>query len=540
MYLLRWALLLSVVSAQSTNSPLTYPPNNQEWSGWGANIYNNRWASANTAINSTNINALQQHCHLSFYWGVSATPVIASTIAYFPTWNGLFLAVDYTSCAIIWQINVHNIILSFGPINTLITQVSSPASRSSPQIDGSVLFFTTLASALLIAVDITTGNTLATTQVNTHPLAVVTMSPTFYNGTIYVGSSSQEEVIVGVDASYQCCDFIGNVAAFTFNNATNQFTSLWNLPLLPANAGWSGVGVWGSQPAIDPSRNQVYFATGNLYTLPASFDSCKSVTCMPANVYQESVLALDLYTGKINWFRQITPFDAWTAACGKSPEPAFCPPTPGPDSDFGMAPTFVPASLGNGVFASDSVVVGQKNGIMYSLDAQTGATNWNRLTGPAADLGGLSWGMASDDFSVFFTAINWGGASWTLPSGQVLSNAAFGAVSQSTGAITWEVSAPQGYLSMTPPTVVGDIVLTGTLGAGTAAGGLVALNKATGALLLNQDLDCTYRGGIAVQDNYLMLGTGYPGNPSGNGSFYVFMVRFSSWLRSIRHKTDLV
>lgn len=34
--------------------------------------------------------------------------------------------------------------------------------------------------------------------------------------------------------------------------------------------------------------------------------------------------------------------------CGTVPKPDFWPGTPGPDANFGMAPTFVPAALGSG------------------------------------------------------------------------------------------------------------------------------------------------------------------------------------------------
>ncbi len=85
-----------------------------------------------------------------------------------------------------------------------------------------------------------------------------------------------------------------------------------------------------------------------------------------------------------------------------------------------------------------------------------------------------------------------------------------------------------------PPTVVGDLVLVGRTGSlddptgnfENSPGGLLALDKATGAVLLDLTLDANFHGGIAVVDSYVMFGTGYAPfmGYTGNGSFYVMKV----------------
>ena len=72
-----------------------------EWSGWGANYYNNRWASQDTRVSSSNIQSLAAHCKISYPIGVSATPVVSGNAVYYPTWDGTFVAVDYTSCRVL-------------------------------------------------------------------------------------------------------------------------------------------------------------------------------------------------------------------------------------------------------------------------------------------------------------------------------------------------------------------------------------------------------------------------------------------------------
>jgi polyvinyl alcohol dehydrogenase (cytochrome) len=518
------------VSAANTGAA-AHPPNNTDWTGWGGNIYNNRWASTNTEINSTTIGQLVQNCKLDYPTGVSATPVVLNDTVYYPTSNGSFYALDIGTCDYVWQINVTKICWDFSPLSELQQNNSLPISRTSPQIDGNVLYFATQANALLVAVDLSTGDLLATIQVHDHPLAILTMSPTVYEGKIFIGASSQEES-ASVDPGYDCCNFIGNFAAFSFAVGTKKFTQVWNINTLPAGKGWSGASVWGSQPSIDPVRNQVFVGTGNTYVYPAEYEKCvnQSASCLPSDVWQESVLAVDIPSGKVNWRKSISSLDGWVMVCGyagaattKSP---LCPGRPGPDADFGMAPTFVPAALGAGTTGIDSVVVGQKNGYIYNFNAVTGDIQWNVLTSPDADSGGLSWGLAVDDTQIYFTAINFGSRNLTLqPTGGSVNNSAFGAASLKTGEFIWETPSPDDQLAYTPPGVVNDLVFVGQSGSDsvTIPGAVLALSKTTGSILQSWPVDSVQHGGITVQGGFMMFGTGYHyENPFNNGSFYVY------------------
>jgi outer membrane protein assembly factor BamB len=523
--------------------------NNGSWIGWGGSIYNNRWASANVEISSANARSLTEHCRISYVNGTSATPTVLHGIAYYPTWDGSLVALDYQSCEVKWKINVSAIIESFAPISTDQKVVTVPVSRTSPQVDvdNHVLYFGTQTHALIVAADLHSGKTLAVAKVNPHQLALVTTSPTFYRGMLFVGASSLEELAVQDIPGYNCCSFVGNAMALIFDRQANKFSTIWNRSMLPSGAGggpgtWSGASIWGSQPSIDPRRGQVFFATGNLYSAPEEYLKCENATrvkgsgkhpCLPLNVWQESVVAIDIYAGRLNWVRQLTPLDAWTVACGipgsVSRNPALCPQEPGPDADFGMAPTFVPGGTeASGALEKDTVVIGQKNGNLYLLAADTGELEWSTATSPGGISGGLSWGVSVDDQRVYFTAINYDAAPWTpQPSNNMttIRNSGFGAASLSSGELLWEIAAPHNNSAYVPPSVVGDVVLTGRTGQANTAdspGGLLVLNKATGEILLDYPLDATFHGGIAVQGRYIMFGTGY--RQVANGSFYVLTV----------------
>lgn len=512
-----------------------------QWSGWGANVLNNRWSNSRSAINSFNAGSLKESCLLKYDIGVSAPPAISGDIAYFPTWNGRFVALDYKSCHVRWDINVSNIITEFAPMTTLQTAYTQAVSRSTPQLDGSVLYFTTLAHALLVAVDLQTGALLAVAQINSHELATLTMSPTFYKGRIFVGSSSQEEAAAGFTPGYPCCSFVGNMVAVEFDKSRLQFEVVWNVRMIPPMfAGWSGVGVWGSQPSIDESRSQVFVATGNVYTAPSEYTSCLqgpesnsthvNQTCLPDGILQEAVIALDIDTGSIRWLRIVSPLDAWTLACGYGaapPNKAICPGVPGPDADFGMAPTFVHGSKWTPA-GQDLVIIGQKNGILYALSAQSGAFFWSSTTSPDGIEGGNIWGIAVDDERAFFTAVNSNLETWLLqPSNQTIDNSAFGAVSLLDGSILWETQSPFDSISFVQPSVVNDVLFTGRTGQNKSGaydltqGGLIAINKRTGAIIKDYHLDVNFHGGIAIQNNYIMFGTGY-NNFKGVGGFHVY------------------
>jgi outer membrane protein assembly factor BamB len=262
-------------------------------------------------------------------------------------------------------------------------------------------------------------------------------------------------------------------------------------------------------------------------------------------VYQEAVLALDLSTGRINWAKVLSPLDAWNVACidgligpTNPGAAAQCPETPGPDADFGMAPSFV---LGgeNTPDGLDIVVVGQKNGNLYALSAMTGMPLWAISTGPDGLEGGLIWGVAVDDVAVYYTAVNILRKNYTLPASggkTVISNSAFGAASLRDGTILWQTPAPHNMTSIVIPSIVNDVVLNGATGSynpaslfPTGPGHFTPLNKHTGRILEDVKLDAYFHGGIAAVHDYVLFGTGYGGQePAQAGRFQVWKLNTSS------------
>lgn len=491
---------------------------------------------------------------MNFTNGVSATPTVEGDIVYFPTWGGPLVALNYQTCQIIWQTNATAYSENWKPLDQLQMKVVFSASRTSAIIEGDIVFFGTEYWALALALDKYTGKVIDSLQLNPHPYAEIMLSPTEYDGYQFWGVSSREESAARKISNYTCCSFVGNMVATRFDHSAGKFQLAWNQSTLPLDhvgpTGWAGASVWGSQPSIDVKRGQVFYGTGNVYRLPAEFEECRQQTanitvyneglttsapCLGKDVYQESVLALDYKTGVLNWFNQITPIDAWTGACGyggsiqaphkhqlASPN---CPYKPGPDEDFGMAPTFVPGSQYT-PYGKDMLIIGQKNGNMYGLDAQAGRILWATNVAPQGNIGGLSMGIAVDQERAYYVGINSDLKNYTLLDGNVIQYSAFGAVNINDGSLLWQTPAPSDSFAFMPPSVVNNVAMMGytdksTTGYDKSPGALVPVDASTGEVLAVYPLDAPLHGGVAIQDQYVMFGSGYHGY-KGVGSFYVY------------------
>ncbi|KAJ0478726.1 putative polyvinyl alcohol dehydrogenase (cytochrome) [Helianthus annuus] len=200
----------------------------------------------------------------------------------------------------------------------------------------------------------------------------------------YVGTSSSEES-ASIEA---CCTFIGS---FIKLNATDG-RILWQTYMLPANNGssdeYAGAAIWGSSPSIDIQRNSIYIGTGNMYSAPLNVTQCQEAQnnqttptqedkCIVPDNHANSILALDLDSGHINWYKQLGGYDIWFAACNNLSTPG-CPPGPNPDADFGEAPMML--TINNRGEKHDIVVTVQKSGFAWAMDRDNGSIVWSTVT----------------------------------------------------------------------------------------------------------------------------------------------------------------
>ena len=247
-------------------------------------------------------------------------------------------------------------------------------------------------AANVYAVDAATGDLHWKILVDDHPDARVTGAAVLHAGRLYVPIASLEEGSAAWP-SYECCTFRGSVVALEARSG-RQLWKTYTITQEPQRTGvnaagaprWgpSGVGIW-STPALDPDRNVMFVATGDSYSDPVAPTS-------------DAIMALSMDTGAVRWVSQTTPGDAWNAAC-MAPEQrhrAGCPDAEGPDHDYGSAPILTTMSNGEQI-----LLVGQKSGVLYGMNPDTGAVLWERRVADGGIIGGIEWGIASDGEVVY-------------------------------------------------------------------------------------------------------------------------------------------
>ena len=166
--------------------------------------------------------------------------------------------------------------------------------------------FAGLADGQLYGLNQTDGSVLWSTEVTPWRTGGKTSSaPIYVNGMVLVGDSAGDNG--GSSATMQ---------AFTANNGKR----IWSWSVIPTvgqpgyktwsanSAGYTnnitngGGSMWES-PLIDPKLNLAIFGTGN----PVPWNS----RGQGMNLYTDSIVALNLYTGQLVWYYQTTHHDLW-------------------------------------------------------------------------------------------------------------------------------------------------------------------------------------------------------------------------------------
>ncbi|WP_180539245.1 outer membrane protein assembly factor BamB family protein [Nevskia soli] len=490
------------------------------WSFAGNSITNSRWASAENTLNTANVNGLALLWSFPTQNDVSATPSVDSSgNVYFPDWSGNIYKLS-PSGQVIWQATPPP---KF-PSGTI--------SRTTPTLSGNTVVIglsETFSSgnptgAYLAALDSGTGAYLWITSLDPYIRSVTTGSPIVYNGIVYIGVSSAGEK----DPN---CTFRGSVAAVSL--ATGKI--LWQTYMVPE--GYTGGAIWSSTPVIDTALNQIYVTTGNNYQVPLSVQQCEQqvlgnvnalIACQDPNNFEDSIVALNLTTGQINWGRKCSPDDAYTGACGHGTQPP-CPDPFGPDLDFGAGANLFSATI-NGVNQS-LVGAGQKGGIYWALNPSTGALVWETRVGPAGILGGIEWGTATDNQRIYVAISNSAHRSYTLASGGLWNGGSWAALNPSNGAILWQVkNATIDPLHPGEPAMaLGPVTLAnGVMFCASMSGAMYALDASSGNTLWSFQAAGSVNAAPAVVDGVVYWGSGYHNFPktdpigTASNEFYVF------------------
>jgi polyvinyl alcohol dehydrogenase (cytochrome) len=276
-----------------------------------------------------------------------------------------------------------------------------------------------------------------------------------------------------------------------------------------------------------------------------------NAACQSPNNHADSILALDMWTGKIKWANRLENWnqqttegvtngsDFWNVDCFVTR--SNCPPTTGPDYDFGSAPNEITYNTHGG--PKTIIGAGQKSGIYYAVDPDTGALLWQSQVGPGSSLGGMEWGSASDGTRIYVQITNLYGIPYSafgLPAS--LGNAgSWAALDPATGKILWQVADPNKGSDLGPIAVSNGVVFAPSMGAPPPAGcttnctpgltspNMFALDASTGNILWSFTPGSSVNAGAVIVDSSVYWGSGYvhlaPSLGSGSttaGAFYAF------------------
>jgi polyvinyl alcohol dehydrogenase (cytochrome) len=495
-------LLVSALSAQGQSDE----SRSGQWRSAGQNLDNTRNQPEEHSIGSDNVKDLSPKWIFTTGGDVSATPTVDGDAVYFPDWGGNLFAVNKDTGRLIWS---HKISEYDG--------VAGSISRNSPLVDHDQVIFGDILSEILInsqahnganviSVDRETGTLRWMTHVDNHPASIITGSPMIFDGVIYVGVSSIEESL-SADPTYPCCTFRGSVVALDAKTGK----MLWKTFDMPDNGGkqggYSGGAIWG-HPAIDAKRGSLYIGTGNNYTAPAAVVACQNATpaaqCASPDDHFDSILALDLKTGRIKWADGLQAFDTFEGLC------PTCPVPDSPDFDFGG---------GGPNLVGDIVGIGQKSGMYWALNPDNGKIVWSTQVGPGGDDGGVEWGTATDGERIYVAISNNHNLPYTLvPSGQQITWGSWSALDVSSGKILWQTADPTAG-TIDPGSVS---VANGVMYAGSYSGQMYALDTITGDVLWNFASGGSVIDGPSIVDGVVYWGSGYGSFPPGTGNNKVY------------------
>jgi polyvinyl alcohol dehydrogenase (cytochrome) len=362
-----------------------------QWNGWGRDGANTRFQPA-PGLKAGDVGKLKLKWAFSYTGSmVYGQPTLVGGRVFVTSLSGRVQALDARTGCTIWSYEL-------GSGSRTAISVGSVGSGAAAK----AIAFVGDESATVHALDASSGAQLWAAKVDAHPAARVTGAPGLYAGRLYVPVASTEEA--GAAPPYHCCTFRGGVVAL--DAATGK--QIWKAYTIQETPhaygkakdgtqlfGPAGASVW-SAPTIDEKLGRLYVGTSNSYS------------GVPTKA-SDAITAFSLKDGAQIWSNQVTHDDNFVIGCFVQKPPVCnfgicngpgegpCPAKVGQDLDFGASPIL--RTLPNG---KRVLLAGQKSATVYGMDPDHGgAILWQTKVGIGGPAGGIEWGMAADQRTVY-------------------------------------------------------------------------------------------------------------------------------------------
>jgi len=439
--------------------------------------YSNSRATTTSAIDTGTVAKLRVAWRQSpeGLTSLTTSPLVLGDTVYFEDASGRVYALDRSSGAVRWKSAATG--FSIGPFGVAVGEGRVYAVRGTNGV---------------MALDARTGKKLWERTLAPNPSTGVDIQPQVFDGKVLVSTVpiSTGGIYIGGDHGViSALDARTGRVRWAFD--TVDSADVWGNPDVN-----SGGGAW-YPLAVDPTRGVTYAGIANPAPFPGTAQFPNGSSRPGPNLYTDSIVALDLATGRLRWYQQVTPHDIF-------------------DRDQVHA---MRARLKGG---GEVVVSAGKSGVVLGVDPDRGTVRWRTpvgrhehddlpaLPGPTTvapgTYGGVLTPPANADGVVYLPVVNapvtlqpdqtaYFGADVTKGEGEVV------AVDARTGRLLWSRTLPGNPLGGT--TVVNDLVFTALYD-----GTVLALDRDRGDVVWRYQAGGTINGWMSVAGRTIILPVG--------------------------------
>jgi alcohol dehydrogenase (cytochrome c) len=453
------------------------------WPEYNFNLQNTR-TDLFTSINASNVSTLKPEWSFTLpdvgeFGAYTTNSVVVNGVVYFENPEGNVYAIQEATGELLWSHKYNSAIPSGGPEGLAVGYGR--------------LYGATESSAF--ALDIATGKQVWIHSLIPNKESGIDMGPQVADGRVYISTipgTSTSFYQGGGRGVFYALDAATGATDWSFQTIKGG-AKLWGDPKVN-----SGGGTW-FPPSVD-SQGRVFVGIANPAPLYGVKGDPNNKDRPGADLYTDSVVALDGATGKLLWYYQVTPHDLRDYDCEIS--------------------TIV---IGSG--SNEEVVEGCKSGKVVGLNANTGKKLWEDNVGehlndigplPAkpetvcpGTFGGVESPMAYSAGVVYVPYMNLctqadsTGSIFPKTGISFAGTGGVSAINATTGKIEWTSHFPS--IDVGAATIANDVVFTSTIN-----GEIYALSTTNGATLWKTQAPGGINGLPALTSNSLIIGTGAP------------------------------